>query len=151
MRENYDKNINKIISAPKHHQTTTVSYFLSSVIQFDKFFHPMALYENYLICILMNIKENFKKLGQNHWIKEWDCTYMYINTHISGALHPRTLHLGIKLIPRHSTFTWWSELQIISFSYSWKLMKTLKMNEKMQKNQGAVYLQNYSCLNSLLF
>ena len=37
--------------------------FISSAIQFDKFFHPvvlyenylMVLYENYLICIFMNI------------------------------------------------------------------------------------------------
>ena len=31
--------------------------FISSVIQFDKFFHPVVLYENYLICIFMNINE----------------------------------------------------------------------------------------------
>ena len=29
--------------------------FISSVIQFDMFFHPVALYENYLICVFMNI------------------------------------------------------------------------------------------------
>ena len=33
--------------------------FISSVIQFDKFFHPVVLYENYLICIFMNINEKF--------------------------------------------------------------------------------------------
>ena len=33
--------------------------FISSVIQFDIFFHQLALYENYLICIFMNINENF--------------------------------------------------------------------------------------------
>ena len=33
--------------------------FISWVIQFDKFFHPVVLYENYLICIFMNIKEKF--------------------------------------------------------------------------------------------
>ena len=54
-----------MISAPKHHQTTTVACIsLSSVIQFDKFFHLMALYENYLICIFMNINENFKNKGK---------------------------------------------------------------------------------------
>ena len=48
------KKINKHISAQKHHQTTIVaSFFISSVIQFDMFFHPAILYENYLICILM--------------------------------------------------------------------------------------------------
>ena len=42
--------------------------FISSVIQFDKLFHPvvlyenylMVLYENYLICIFMNINEILK-------------------------------------------------------------------------------------------
>ena len=29
------------------------------MIQIDKFFHPVVLYENYLICIFMNINENF--------------------------------------------------------------------------------------------
>ena len=33
--------------------------FISSVIQFDKFFHPEVLYEIYLICIFMNINEKF--------------------------------------------------------------------------------------------
>ena len=33
--------------------------FIASVIQSDKFFHPVVLYENYLICIFMNINENF--------------------------------------------------------------------------------------------
>ena len=33
--------------------------FISSVIQFDKFFHQVVLYENYLICIFMNIDEMF--------------------------------------------------------------------------------------------
>ena len=31
-----------------------------ATIQFDKFLHIMVLYENYLICILMNINENSK-------------------------------------------------------------------------------------------
>ena len=33
--------------------------FKSSVIHFDMFFHPVVLDENYLICIFMNIDENF--------------------------------------------------------------------------------------------
>ena len=33
--------------------------FISSVIQFNKFFHPVVLYENYLFCIFMNINEKF--------------------------------------------------------------------------------------------
>ena len=48
--------------------------FISSVIQFDKFFHPVVLYENYvmvlyedyLICIFMNINEILK-----WWKKAW--------------------------------------------------------------------------------
>ena len=32
---------------------------IDSVIQFEKFFHPVVLYENYLNCIFMNINENF--------------------------------------------------------------------------------------------
>ena len=34
--------------------------FISSVIQFYMFFHPVVLYENYLICIFMNINEILK-------------------------------------------------------------------------------------------
>ena len=30
------------------------------MIQFDKYLHPVALYENYLICIFININENLK-------------------------------------------------------------------------------------------
>ena len=30
-----------------------------SLTQSDKFFHPVVLYGNYLICIIMNINENF--------------------------------------------------------------------------------------------
>ena len=48
--------------------------FISSAIQFDKFFHPvvlyenyfMVIYENYLICIFMNINEILK-----WWKKAW--------------------------------------------------------------------------------
>ena len=32
----------------------------TSVIRFDQSFHPVVLYENYLICIFMNINENLK-------------------------------------------------------------------------------------------
>ena len=32
--------------------------FILSVIQFDKFFHPVVLYEKYPICIIMNSNEN---------------------------------------------------------------------------------------------
>ena len=41
--------------------------FISSVIQFDKFFHPVVLDENFLICIFMNINEILKK-GKKTWV-----------------------------------------------------------------------------------
>ena len=33
-------------------------------MQFDKLFHPVVLYENYLICIFMNINEILKNEGK---------------------------------------------------------------------------------------
>ena len=39
--------------------------YISSVIQFDKFFHPVVLDENYLICIFMNINEIMR---QKSWV-----------------------------------------------------------------------------------
>ena len=44
------------------HQTAVV--FKSSVIKFDKSFHLMVIYENYLICIYMNINENWKNMAK---------------------------------------------------------------------------------------
>ena len=41
--------------------------FISSVIQFDKFFHPVVQYENYLICIFMNINE-ILKMREKPWV-----------------------------------------------------------------------------------
>ena len=41
--------------------------FISSVIQFNKFFHPMVLDENYLICIFMNINEIIK-MREKTWV-----------------------------------------------------------------------------------
>ena len=69
MRENNKKNMNELISATNHHQTNIVEYFISSVIHFDKSIHPMALYENYLICIFMNINENLKNEGKTIELK----------------------------------------------------------------------------------
>ena len=54
----------KLISAPNHHQTTTVAFFISSVIQFDKDCHLMVLYGNYHVCIFMNINENLISEGK---------------------------------------------------------------------------------------
>ena len=52
--------------------------FISSAIQFDKFFHPVVLYENYLICIFMNINEQFcNKRKSLRKIK--GCTYKMTN------------------------------------------------------------------------
>ena len=51
---------------------------ISSVIQFDKFFHPVVLYENYLICIFMNINEKFCNLRKN-LRKIKGCTYKMTN------------------------------------------------------------------------
>ena len=52
--------------------------FISSVIQFDMFFHPVVLYENYLICIFMNINENFCNERKN-LRKIKGCTYKMTN------------------------------------------------------------------------
>ena len=52
-----------MILASNHHQTTidVCNVFISSVMQFDKVFYLMVLYENYLICIFVNINENLKR------------------------------------------------------------------------------------------
>ena len=47
------KNITDI--SPKH---SLLHVVISSAIKFDKSFHPVVLYENYIICILININEN---------------------------------------------------------------------------------------------
>ena len=52
--------------------------FISSVIQFDKFFHPVVLYENFLIFIFMNINENFCNERKN-LRKIKGCTYKMTN------------------------------------------------------------------------
>ena len=52
------------MSAQKHHQTDIVAIFISLVIQFDKFFHPVVLYENYLLCIFMHFNEILKMRGK---------------------------------------------------------------------------------------
>ena len=37
---------------------------ISYVIQFDKLFYPVVLYENYLICIVLNMHVNLKNDGK---------------------------------------------------------------------------------------
>ena len=41
--------------------------FIASVIQFDKIFQLVVLYENYLICIFMNINE-ILKMREKMWL-----------------------------------------------------------------------------------
>ena len=53
-------------------------FFISSVIQFDKKNYPVVLYENDLICIFMNINENFSNERKN-LRKNMGCTYKIIN------------------------------------------------------------------------
>ena len=52
--------------------------FISSVFQFDKFFHPVVLYESYLICIFMNINEKFC-IKEKILEKLKGCTYKMTN------------------------------------------------------------------------
>ena len=52
---------NKNIFPPKNIiKPPLLPVFIPPVIQFDKFFHAVVLYENYFICIFMNINENLK-------------------------------------------------------------------------------------------
>ena len=37
---------------------------ISNMVQYDKFLHPVVLYENHLICIFIKIYENLKKDGK---------------------------------------------------------------------------------------
>ena len=55
-------NINENISAQNIIKPPLLPVFISSVIQFDKLFHPVVLYEKYLICIFMNINEILKMM-----------------------------------------------------------------------------------------
>ena len=57
--------INKLILASNHHQTTIVACFISPVMQFDKVCYIMVLYENYLICIFVNINEYLKRRAKS--------------------------------------------------------------------------------------
>ena len=65
-------NINENMKMRKIHRTLTyfnpkpsLFHVVSSVIQYDMFFHPIVLYENFLIFILLNINENLKN-RENH-------------------------------------------------------------------------------------
>ena len=52
--------------------------FIASVIQFDMFFYPVVLYENYLFCIFMNNNENFCN-ERKSLRKIRGCTYKMTN------------------------------------------------------------------------
>ena len=75
------KNV-KLILASNHHQTTIVAcFFILSVIQFDKVFYLIVLYENYLICKFMNI---------NEYLKRWAKSLVKIVPH--GVIRPILNH-----------------------------------------------------------
>ena len=59
-------------------KTPLLPVFKTPVIQFDKFFHPVVLYENDLICIFMNINENFC-IERKNLRKIKGCTYKMTN------------------------------------------------------------------------
>ena len=81
MRQNHKK-INLL--QPKNiTKPSLLQAFISSVIQFVKFFHPVVLYENYLICMFMNINENLQ-------IKEIDIAL----TNIQGGNQTYIEHIG---------------------------------------------------------
>ena len=78
--KSHTKNINKHISAQNIIKPPLLAVFISSVIQFDKFVHPVILhvYEKYIICIFMNINENLK-MRVNHWVNQYARGYSDLN------------------------------------------------------------------------
>ena len=67
--KNWVKIIKNTINNRFQPKTTTnlllLHVFILSVIQFDKTFYLMVLYENYLISVFMKFNENLKNGGQN--------------------------------------------------------------------------------------
>ena len=57
--------MDKQISDQNHRKTNIVVRFYIE-IQFDKSFHPVVQYENYPICVFMNINENIKLREKNN-------------------------------------------------------------------------------------
>ena len=116
------------IFSTKHHQTTIVASFISSVIQFDKFFHPVVLYENYLICIFMNIKEKFV-------IKEKILEKLR-DVHIKWQI----FHLPCVPVYQsleHCTFTIRYNMKNIYHEYSWILNVNRRNERKIaEKSRG---------------
>ena len=66
--------INEHISAQNIIKPPLLPVFVSSSIQFDKFFHSVVLYANDLICIFININGNFCNERKN-LRKIEGCTY----------------------------------------------------------------------------
>ena len=52
------RNIHKLTNF--HPKPSLMYVIISYVIQFDKLFYPVVLYEKYLICIVMNMYVNLK-------------------------------------------------------------------------------------------
>ena len=71
-------------------KTPLLPVVIASVIQFDKIFHPVVLYENYLICIFMNINENFYNERKN-LRKITGCTYK--KTNVTPTMCPSVSNL----------------------------------------------------------
>ena len=76
INENVTNEVNMIIYRlqPKTIITSPLLYGLyhhwyTPVIQFEQSFQPMVLYENYLLCIFMNVDENFKNWGRIPLVK----------------------------------------------------------------------------------
>ena len=69
---NINENVNKLGKIVRNiHKLTNfrpkpslMYVIISYVIQFDKLFYPVVLYENYLICIFMNMHVHLKNDGK---------------------------------------------------------------------------------------
>ena len=64
------------------------------MIQFDKFFHPVSLYVNYLIYIFMNIYENQKFTGKSLESKKKAMTQVIVDL----PFIPMTISNGYQIV-----------------------------------------------------
>ena len=60
----------------------------SKMVQFDKFIHPVVLYENHLICIFMNVYENSQNDGKIIGKKKESKDHGHV---IRPTFHPMTM------------------------------------------------------------
>ena len=97
-------NINEHISAQNIIKPPLLPFFISSVIQFDKFLHPVVLYENYLICIFINNNENFCNERKN-LRKIKGCTDKMTNVSPTMCSSVSNLVGSANSMLRHFTFT----------------------------------------------